>query len=99
MYFLDVMAQLRFNSFPEACTPFVLKFCVWNLDKQVPISHVDEGEDSVEGGHHQILNLITSKPISHVDEGEDGVEGGHHHVCDGQVQEEVVCHTPHSSVS
>ena len=42
---------------------------------------------------------ITSKPISHVDKGEDGVEGGHHHVRDGQVQEEVVRHTPHSSVS
>ena len=64
-----------------------------------PISHIDEGEDGVEDGHHQILNLITSKPISHVDKGEDGVEGGHHHVRDGQVQEEVVRHTPHSSVS
>ena len=41
---------------------------------------------------------ITRKPISHVDKGEDGVERGHHHVRYGQVQEEVVRHTPHSSV-
>ena len=63
MYFLDVMAQLRFNSFPEACTPFVLKFCVWNLDEQVPISHVDEGEDGVEGCHHHVSECQVQEEI------------------------------------
>ena len=37
-------------------------------------------------------------PVSHVDEGENAVECGHEDVCHRQVQEEVVCHTPHAPV-
>ena len=35
-------------------------------------------------------------PVPHVDKGEDGVEGGHHHVSEGEIQEEVICYTPHT---
>ena len=38
-------------------------------------------------------------PVSHVDEGEDAVEGGHEDVSDRKVQQEVVCYTPHLSMS
>ena len=34
-------------------------------------------------------------PVSHVDEGEGGVESGHEDVGEGEVEQEVVGHTPH----
>ena len=37
-------------------------------------------------------------PVPHVDKGEDTVEGGHEDVRHGQVQQEVVGHTPHAAV-
>ena len=37
-------------------------------------------------------------PVPHVDEGEDAVEGGHEDVRHGQVQQEIVCHAPHTTV-
>ena len=46
-----------------------------------------------------VLISSVSTPVSHVDEGEDAVEGGHEHVSQGEVEEEVVCNTPHSPVS
>ena len=37
-----------------------------------------------------------SSPVPHVDEGEGGVQGGHEDVGEGEVEQEVVRHTPHS---
>ena len=37
-------------------------------------------------------------PVPHVDEGEDAVEGGHEDVRHGQVQQEIVCHAPHTTM-
>ena len=39
-----------------------------------------------------------SSPVPHVDEGEGSVQGGHEDVGEGEVEQEVVCHTPHSSM-
>ena len=38
-------------------------------------------------------------PVSHEDEGGDAIEDGHHEIRQGQVHQEVVCHTPHCTVS
>ena len=43
-------------------------------------------------------NLIRLLPVPHEDEGGYAVEGGHHQVCYRQVYQEIVGHTPHSSV-
>ena len=40
-----------------------------------------------------------SSPVPHVDEGEGSVQGGHEDVGEGEVEQEVVCHTPHSPMS
>ena len=47
----------------------------------------------------RILRVVKKlEPVPHVDEGEDGVEGGHHHVGEGEIQEEVICYTPHTAM-
>ena len=48
------MVELRFNSSPWGCMPFLQSD--QNLEKQLlePVSHVDEGEDGVEGGQHHV---------------------------------------------
>ena len=38
-------------------------------------------------------------PVSHENEGGNTVEGGHQKVCNGNIDKEVIGHTPHSSVS
>ena len=43
-------------------------------------------------------NKDDHQPVSHVDEGEGGVESGHEDVGEGEVEQEVVGHAPHSSV-
>ena len=47
-----------------------------------------------------ILRVVKKKqlPIPHVDEGEAGVEGGHHDVREGEIQQEVICYTPHTTM-
>ena len=43
--------------------------------------------------------FILLSPVPHVDEAHGGVEGGHHDVGDCQVQQEIVGHAPHPTVS
>ena len=57
--------------------------------------HGAQGDELVEGA---VEGPVVPLPVPHVDEGEDTVEGGHQHVSHGQVQQEVVGHTPHSTM-
>ena len=43
--------------------------------------------------------LVCHLPVPHVDGGEDTVEGGHEDISQGQVQQEIVGHAPHSAMS
>ena len=79
---------------------FVSVWCLesWELWKKkqlsASISHVNKEEGGVKVAKYKYKQV----PISHVDEWEDGVEGGHHHVSEGEVQQEVICYTPHTAM-
>ena len=66
---------------------------------KVPNSEQGGKEEECMFLNYQKLPITYDVPISHVDEGEDAVEGRHEDVRHGQVQQEIVGHTPHAAVS
>ena len=49
--------------------------------------------------HTDLRSALLYAPVSHEDEARDAVEGRHAEVCHGQIDQEVVGHVPHTSVS